>query len=350
MNASGQKNNYSSAGESALNVFAIVGFISLLIAGLWASITFIEFAVSSLSGSSRVSFSPFAWLVSKNISLSSSQTSVTSNNPVTLSWSLPTAAINPTISYPCSEGTLVKVSLSEDSSYAIPCNAPFSLPESVNSIAITPVVHSEEKTLPIRLTAETASGTISDSLSITVSAGNTTPIASTAKDIESNQSVTQTPTKMSSTETTQTANNDMPTATVGAQQTITVAQKQTQKKHRDLSIRIISIGKMTTEGQYVVTQAFSSGDVGSITFEVSNIGSETIPAWNFSAVLPTQDAYVYMSPSQKSLPAGAKATLTMSFDQIAAGVKVVSITADPKNSVRESNERNNIATVSISTR
>lgn len=336
MNAPIKDSAGSSSGEAALNIFAVVGFVSLLIAGLWASITFIEFAASSFSGSHKVSFSPFSWLLSKNVELTAEKNTVSSGDSFILSWTLPGETLNATISYPCTNGLLVKVSPSEDSSYAIPCGAPFSLPKTDNKMSVTPVIQSGSKNLTFKLSADGATGVTSDSVSLqVVSEEDKSPVVAsknkpTDSKIEGKPVIPQ-PTKP----VTESVAN------------VEVEKIEQKPYYSDLSVRILSIGKTTSSGQYISTQRFSESDVGSVTFEVLNRGNTGIKNWTFNATLPTDDAYVYTSEKQKSLPPNAKATLTMSFDQLTIGTRQLTIMIDPQNQIKESDERNNSASVQI---
>ena len=77
------------------------------------------------------------------------------------------------------------------------------------------------------------------------------------------------------------------------------------------------------------------------TFDIANVGGSSSGSYYFTAYLPTIQGYNYTSPRQASLAPGAHIVNTLRFTQANGGSFSVSV--DPSNAVRESNERNNYA-------
>ena len=77
------------------------------------------------------------------------------------------------------------------------------------------------------------------------------------------------------------------------------------------------------------------------TFDIANSGGTSSGRYYFTAQLPTVQGYTYNSPPQASLAPGAHIVSTLRFTQADSGYFSVSV--DPSNMVRESNESNNYA-------
>lgn len=109
----------------------------------------------------------------------------------------------------------------------------------------------------------------------------------------------------------------------------------------DLSVRILSGGVIDRiTGDIVPRPVTSSNDLVAVSFDVANKGEAATGPWYFTARLPTLPPYTYASPEQRSLPPGAHIENTLRFTRAAPG-GAFSVTTDPGNLVRESNENNN---------
>lgn len=78
-----------------------------------------------------------------------------------------------------------------------------------------------------------------------------------------------------------------------------------------------------------------------VTFDIANRGGSSSGTYAFTANLPTMQAYTFISDPQASLAPGAHIVNTLRFNQTVSGLFSVSV--DPSNTVRESNETNNNA-------
>ncbi len=85
---------------------------------------------------------------------------------------------------------------------------------------------------------------------------------------------------------------------------------------------------------------------GIVQFDIANIGSSPSGTYYFEAHLPTSLEYLYTSPAQASLNPGDHIQSTLNFTEAFQG-RIVAITVDPANLVRESNETNNYASQTL---
>jgi subtilase family serine protease len=85
-----------------------------------------------------------------------------------------------------------------------------------------------------------------------------------------------------------------------------------------------------------------------VQFIIKNTGTNATGSWRFSAVIPTETAYVYQSVPQQSLNPGESIEYTLGFDQAKAGAnQTISINVNFDHSVAESDTTNNGASANI---
>jgi len=100
---------------------------------------------------------------------------------------------------------------------------------------------------------------------------------------------------------------------------------------------------------YIVSVIPDAAGVTTVTFSIANNGGTSSGTYYFTAQLPTSQAYTYSSPAQASLAPGAHIVNTLRFTQTRQGGGTFSVSVDPSNTVRESNEVNNYASQFINT-
>jgi hypothetical protein len=112
----------------------------------------------------------------------------------------------------------------------------------------------------------------------------------------------------------------------------------------DIAVRIIAVGYIDpASGALLMNRAPQPGDVVGIEFDIANIGGKSTGTWYFEAHLPTATPYTYTSPAQKSLASGDHIVNTLRFTQLAPGGGLITVIADPGQSVSDANRANNEA-------
>jgi len=115
----------------------------------------------------------------------------------------------------------------------------------------------------------------------------------------------------------------------------------------DLSVRILSVGVIDPiSGNIIPREPTRPDDLVAVRFLISNGGGAPTGSWYFTAQLPTTPAYPYSSPVQTSLPPGGSIENMLRFKNAVPG-GVFSVSVDPSNQVKESNESNNSASQNI---
>ncbi|HEX8946702.1 MAG TPA: CARDB domain-containing protein [Candidatus Paceibacterota bacterium] len=118
----------------------------------------------------------------------------------------------------------------------------------------------------------------------------------------------------------------------------------------DLTTHIIATGYMTSTSttSFVASSTIPHGARVAVKFSIRNDGTNVTGPWSFTASIPTQTNFVFESPVQQSLRPGEHIDYILGFDQAVPGTnQPISITADAKHQVAESNENNNSASANV---
>lgn len=119
----------------------------------------------------------------------------------------------------------------------------------------------------------------------------------------------------------------------------------------DLATRILQVGLLAKNNSSVLISnqtQFNYSDIVGIKFEVRNDGDTNTGSWYFTASLPSASTPNYTSPMQISLKPGDSIIFTLGFGSLKnLSNSLITINADPQNTVYESVEYNNIVTQAI---
>lgn len=109
----------------------------------------------------------------------------------------------------------------------------------------------------------------------------------------------------------------------------------------DLTVRIIDVGLMGNNNQFLFSNSLDENDTIAVKFEVENIGSKSSGTWRFEAELPTESNDTFKSNNQSSLAPGEKRQFTIGFDNPEVGDNDITIEVDSDDDVNENRENNN---------
>jgi hypothetical protein len=118
----------------------------------------------------------------------------------------------------------------------------------------------------------------------------------------------------------------------------------------DLATSITAIGYLATTSvdSFVASTTVPNGSRPAVKFTIKNVGTNATGSWRFSASIPTQTAYLYISDPQQSLLPGESIDYTLGFDQSNKGAaQRISISANYDNKVIESTTNNNGASATV---
>ena len=116
----------------------------------------------------------------------------------------------------------------------------------------------------------------------------------------------------------------------------------------DLAVSIDRIGYLATTSaeSFVASSTVPHGSRPAIVFTVKNVGTNVSKAWNFTAKIPTQTAYVYTAPTQQVLRPGESIQFTLGFDEANPGAhQTISIHVNPGGT--DANAANNDASATL---
>lgn len=310
------------------NILAVAGFIILIAIIVWGSFHFLNLASSGFS-----SFFPGGG--NDEIDLTLSPEEVNSGTPLDVTWDYePENAGTFFIVYQCVEGFQFRIVDSAGVVNALACGNSYAIgPTEMRTVRLVPALTgTAEVEVPFTVLY------IEQSASEAATSTPPTPIAEGSATVTvMPASATQTPPVATTTPpTTQTPSTPTtPSTNTG------VVEKPKPAGSPDLVVRIIGVGTIDPYTNLFVNRVPNAGETAAVKFDVVNTGTAASGAWYFSASLPTSPMSPYFSQVQRSLTPGSRIENTLRFGPVAAGGGFFSVTIDPANAVRESNESNN---------
>ncbi len=344
----------------AVSIFAILGFALLLLVAIWSTVQVVKF-VPRMFGGESFKLPSISLGGSDKLKLSLSELTVASGDPIDISWKFNSKKEGVmSFSYGCEPGFHFR--LPADTGYTVlPCNAPYNIPSTDNSLTVIPVSDSNrymDAALAITFTdsdgksvREVANITVTnegvanspdtmDKAAKATSTDATTHQASSGQATENKDLFASTANTTATTPaaTTQTIVTKQPVRYV----TVPVAPYSNPAGTADLKLRILSVGAIDPyTGAFVPKGTVRTNERGAVQFDVTNTGDKASGSWTYSAELPTYPHYSYRGKMQSSLMPGARATITVAFDKLARGQGAVTVNVDPYNAIPEKNESNN---------
>lgn len=294
------------------NILAIAGFIIVIVVIIWGLV--------HLANISRSWFgSLFGTSTESTIKVSAPE-SANSGKAFEVEWEYePEVTGSYVFLYQCVNGFQFRAANPAGVLSEIPCGAAYTIPADGNKISVTPIlVGAASTTMPISvifLPSVSDSGAQAEGSASIVILGGETRVVTTP---------TPRPTP---------APTPAPRPAAPA----------------DLAVRILATGVIDTySGVFVNRAPVSPSETAAVQFEIVNVGGTASGMYYFTASLPTTQVYAYSSPVQVSLTPGSRMVNTLRFTQMQPGGGMFTVSVDPSNLVRESNESNNYVSQFIS--
>jgi len=305
------------------NILAVAGLVILLGILIWGTTH-----LAALSGSWFSSFSFSSPSSSKTIKVTVPTKKISSGEQFSVSWKYnPRNVGTYALLYQCKEGFQFKATVAGNTPVAIPCGIGYTMLAENNKFDVIPLL----------------SGTSSVDVQLSIIFMSSAATATgTPSQVRGNAKVTI----IHSTSTLPQAAENTPVEKTSMLQTVeTPSTNATDSPN--LSVRILSKGVIDPIGGNIISrEPTSPNDLVSVRFLISNDGGTSTGPWYFTAKLPTSPNYPYTSPAQAPLKAGGKIENMLRFKNAIPG-GVFSVTVDPVNEVKESDEGNNSASTSI---
>ncbi|MEK7063422.1 MAG: hypothetical protein AAB955_01880 [Patescibacteria group bacterium] len=330
----------------ATRVMAIIGFVALIIVGMWGSVQVARVIPGTLSAiaSAIVSVTSIFVPADEVITVSAPSLSVQSGSQVTF-----TLEHNRTVEgaytfrYTCVEGvTFLGTAGASDTAF---CNAPYRFSPINNTFTVTPVSE-QSRFVDVEVFVDftpsgSATATVTGSTlvtienkSITSTTGTpTTPVPTTPK-----------PTTPRPTTPGTSTTNTYPITGPG-----TISNPN---GYVDLSVRVIEVGIIDkTTGAFTASSTPQRIPVNArpaVRFAVENLGTKVSPMFTFNAVLPTYPAHIFSSQAQQALMPGDRIEFTIGFDSVVDATQGdIVLNIDPAGSINEPNKTNNIVRYTV---
>ncbi len=339
-----QENNNS----KVKNIIAIIGFIILLVIGIWSAFQVIRFVPRLFTDKGVATQTTENKTTSENkgIVVNISKDTINSGEPVTITWNY-TGNNNGiySFSYACTKDSYLQIF-----GRSIPCNDPYNISTLNTSLEIIPFTDSNKTNIKFAITYTNNKGkSIRDTKTLSVINNNavTSSVVSKTNTTKENTTTYKKP-KREPIE---------PKPIVQKERAITIKRPTEITKTRtiivprtsnpygiaDLKVEIVSIGDINKFGTFQPKGIVHQYSRGAVKFKVTNIGTKETGNWNFSAILPSNGGYAFNSQMQASLMPGSSTEIFMTFDQLIPGVYNFTVSIDPLNYIPELSEQNNIA-------
>lgn len=340
----------------ALKAISIVGFVAILIFGVWGLIQIARMVPNLFSsiGSAAVSLSSI-FVPAERLEVSLETANVTSGEPFTISWEHTNKRGNGTyrLSYACRGGVTMQAPDDRSTYQTVFCDTPFNFTNEESTMKVVSFSDSSRFVdVPLKLTyTRLSDGEMTASTETAITIENKAILSNTPA------TVTTTPTPPSPVVTAPTPAPSRIIRKAGTETrnvyTVTSGARVSDPNGRiDLSVVILQTGIIDPATNiFTQTASIRRGTKGAVRFQVTNVGTKQVENWNFNAVVPTFPMYIYSSDMQPALGPGDSVEYTLGFDQVDATATkgIFTINIDPAGSIHNEISRdNNIARATFS--
>ncbi len=345
-------NNVTHDEKDALTkTFAIVGFILLVLFGVWLAVKIVSFVPSAFSSLASLADSVYNAGKNEEITVKGENNVYNASEAFTLSWEAMRRPGTYTFSYACTEGVSVDTKDTEGKIASLTCGEPLALG---NNTSLEVLVASEKNRftdVPYTITytkngATQASSMLTRDLTV-VNVAIPASGALVTKDKEvmvtPKPAVAVAPVYLGATEADQAPTPVAKPAAKPAPKptTITKTVYTVPVSNPDgvIDLQVTYLGSGTISGSTFVKQsAIDAEESGAIQFEVKNVGTKTADVWSYVANLPADINFT--SGTQKALKPNERAIITLGFEGLTNdGTEKVAINVTAKNDTKTTNNK-----------
>ena len=349
-------NGNSRVAAGATKALAVVGFLAILVVGMWGSASLATGVPATLKSiaAAIVSITSIFVPASETIVVTASTYAPTSGSPVTFTYTHEARTVvgSYVFRYSCANGVIL-TSTQNGAEEQIFCNVPFHFIPAGSSLTVTPTSKTDKYVdlevfidfVPNGASTPTVTGSTVVTIENTVLTGSAGTLGGAAPTAPTPPAIPPVP--RPTTPVVPTVGT--PTTIVTPINTI---PSSNPNGYVDLTGRIIEIGIVdNATGAFTASSTparLPQGGRIAIRFAIENKGTKTSPTFTFNAVLPTFPAHVYSSPNQVALNPGDRIEYTIGFDAFAqASSGEFTLNIDPTGSMNERNKDNNVIKYTI---
>lgn len=312
---------------------AVVGFIALLVIGLWGTVQVVKRAPQIFSALAAVTTTITSVFVpGETLTINTPESLVPSDNVFKLSFEHKNKRTSTYIlSYTCADGVSLEMPGQGGVYEEVACGtaSPFSSED--GGIVFIPLSEKNrfvDVTLTIQSVNEDSSLGSQDQSVITI--------------------VNERLSGNSSTETSDISKKEALTAGEKVDRIYPVTDSRSVSNPQgqvDLAVRIIETGIIDQTDTFLPRDVIHQGEKAAVRFLVTNLGTKASDNWYFNAVLPSYPLHIFHSEAQRALMPGDRIEFTLGFDQLNNSLTkgVITVNVDPAQMIaNEASRENNI--------
>lgn len=290
-----------------IKVLAIVGLLVALILTAWLAV----FVVRSLPTAVDTLASLFAARedrTEETLTVSTSEELVTSDEPVTISWTDAGTAGVYTFSYKCTDHISAQLVVTDEVRTPIACDSALTLPTSENSATF--VFTSEAQRFididyTVQFTPENSAYARTGSGSLTV----VNPA------VAEREVVTEVPPEEDEVDDIPAEETPTHGGTITIPTLVTAIPISDPNGYTDLSATFVAVGAYNTRtDRFSPRNELERDERSAVQFIVHNLGTKTSGVWYFTASLPTDSSFTFVSGAQTPLKPQERQLITLQFD------------------------------------
>jgi len=315
--------NPSKANKIAKILFVAGGIILFILLVIFI-LRLVPVAISNIANIGTSIKSGFSSISSdgEEIAITTNSDNLLSKEPLLVNFIYsPTVPGQYYVSYTCADGLFYDIQSSNGPKRII-CNTPFKLGSDLDAISLVPIITKPnvflDSTLSIEFKDQTGNQIAKGTKLITIKNESTTG------DTGSNPYG---------------ANNALSGSTV----TVT----PTESKPATVKVPVTTSRPTNPTRDLVITNMYRLDNQSGLVFNVYNKGNSSSGIWDFSYTDAENPSQIVTSPVQANLAGGQGLAITVRFDGQQNANQLVVITLDPYNRISETNETNNIGSISI---
>lgn len=320
--------------ESLTKVFAIVGFIAIILFAVWLAVQIVSLIPSAFSSLASLADSVYNYDKQQDLVVATPNSVVNAGESVTVTWTKMRKEGVYSFTYKCTDGVAIDAKNAAGEVVSVACDTPFSLD---GKTSVDLIVASEKfRFVDVSYTITFSQiGVKNSALSTTKTITIVNPSVPTAGTAQTPATQTPATPTVAATTTVKTPSHVAGTPTT-VKKYIYVVPTSNPNGKIDLQVTYLGVG--TLNGKvFTPATAIRTDQNGAIQFEIKNIGTKTSDVWDYTAALPA--SITYASGPQLALKPNERAVITLGFEGVTqVGAQKFGVQLNAKNDVNKTND------------
>ncbi len=332
------------AKDVTTKIFAIIGFIAVIIFTIWLIVNVVTMIPSAFSSLASIADGVYNTRPESGLTVAASKSIVNTDEDFTISWTDTGRTGTYSFSYECTNGVSIDVRTESGTVKTLPCDQALEL-ESTRSIDV--IANSEERRfvdVPYLVTFTNAGALdafFEKTGQFTVVNAGIPQSVDVAVETETEEEVEEeTGGEVAGETTTEAPAVNAPVTGGGSptiiEEPIFAIPTSNPRGTVDLQVTYLGVGHLENNNSFDPKADIDNDEKGSFRFAVKNIGTKTSEKWDFEATLPT--GQVFKSDDQSPLKPNERAVITLGFDAVGTtGFKDIGAEVDVDDDVNNAN-------------